>query len=179
MKALVFNLVAFVYLMAEKGNEAIVKAFEDQGFGGDHDNMETLKVLANHNHVNGKAVKALRKLYEEFLTGDNADPKLIETYNKLVSGISLIPPVYGKRFYFLNVAERNGEYEYNHKSVMELPHDTDPIKYFHDTYPKDFYGGSVFEENDGFYFNGGEVCVCTEPFKEITKEEYEVLKKYI
>lgn len=88
------------------------------------------------------------------------------------------------KYIFLEMKIRNGEYEYSSQSVHELPARKSTEKFGRD-YAKDFYGGKPFQYNDKidpdgeWYFNGGEVAVRCKEVQEITKEEYEVLKKYL
>jgi len=90
------------------------------------------------------------------------------------------------KFVLLNIQIKNGEYEYNSKSIHEISARKSLEKFGQD-YAKDFYGSSTkpyqmndkIDKNDWWYFNGGEVAVRIGNSYEITKEQYEVLKDHI
>lgn len=80
------------------------------------------------------------------------------------------------RYWYLNIEIRNGEYEHNSKSV----HMTKGKSEFDtDDYLKNFYGDDGDKDGDCYYFNGGEIACSISDFQEITKEEYDVLRKFI
>ena len=64
------------------------------------------------------------------------------------------------KYIFLTLEERNGEYEYLHHSVHQLPDSkTMTAKKLVKDYLKGFYGGKAEKKNDGYYFFSGEVFV--------------------
>lgn len=84
------------------------------------------------------------------------------------------------KYMFLVLKERNGEYEYYHKNLHELPNarKTTMKKYAED-YIKGFYGGPATKEDEGYYFHGGEVFVKIYSYQIISEAEYNVLRKYL
>lgn len=82
------------------------------------------------------------------------------------------------KYLYLELESRNGEYEYHHKSVHQLPVKTNEDEFGED-YARDFYGGGSDEQDGGFYFNGGEIHVSVNKVQLITKEQYDVLTKFI
>ena len=84
------------------------------------------------------------------------------------------------KYYFKEIGVRTGEYEFELKSTHTCDEDQD-INNILDEYIQDFYGGECEDmfDNEEYYFFGGEVAVCLNRVTEVTKEEYEVLKKYI
>lgn len=88
------------------------------------------------------------------------------------------------KFVFLQIGVRTGEYEFNSKGTHELHYRTNITK-FAQKYAKGFYSGRPFQydkptDPDGeWYFNGGEVCAWVDRVEEITKEQYEVLSRFV
>jgi hypothetical protein len=84
------------------------------------------------------------------------------------------------KYYIRTIGVRTGEYEFELKRVESLPSRTNPHKHFTNI-AKNFYnkGEQWFKDKEEFYFFGGEVCAWVDDFKEITKEEFEVLSKYL
>lgn len=83
------------------------------------------------------------------------------------------------KYVFIDLEVRNGEYEYNCKSV----HITEctSIEFFAQRYASTFYGcpdGRTFG-GDTWYFNGGEVSATVDELEEIPEETYNILKKYL
>lgn len=80
---------------------------------------------------------------------------------------------------------RSGEYEFTSTSVHEISSRRSIVKFGRD-YAKDFYGNQPkpfqyndkIDPDDWWYFNGGEVASRVETIKEITKEEYDILKRF-
>ncbi len=81
------------------------------------------------------------------------------------------------RYWFLDLQITCGEYEFNSTSV----HETDKKEFDAETYAKEFYDNNDddTEDNEIYYFNGGEVAVEVCRIDEITKKEYDILKEYI
>jgi hypothetical protein len=90
------------------------------------------------------------------------------------------------KFIFLSMQIRNGEYEHSSESVHEIPA-CKTIRKFGQEYAKDFYGtppkafqyNDKIDPDDWWYFNGGEIAARVRRIEEITKEEYDVLKRFI
>lgn len=83
-------------------------------------------------------------------------------------------------YIFLVLHERNGEYEYYHKSLHELPDSRKmTMKKYAEDYLKGFYGGHAAKEDAGYYFNGGEVYVEIDSYQMIGEAEYNVLRRYL
>ena len=83
------------------------------------------------------------------------------------------------KYFYFQLKEINGEYQYRHKLITELPDDVDPTKALNEAYAGSWYGNNSEAEGNGFYYNGGEVYVELTFIQEITKEEYDILNKYI
>lgn len=83
------------------------------------------------------------------------------------------------KYFYIEIEERNGEYEYRHKVVRSCPLNVNPDKFFDDNLAGSWYGGEVDKEDDGYYYNGGEVFVELTRVEEITKEEFDILNKYL
>ena len=80
----------------------------------------------------------------------------------------------------LVLEERNGEYEYYHRSVHELPDErTTTMKECAEKYLKGFYGGPTEKEENGYYFHGGQIYVRISSCQIISPEEYNVLNQYL
>lgn len=83
------------------------------------------------------------------------------------------------KYIYLCLKERNGEYEYSHKSVHELPDNRlATAKRFANNWLMQFYGGKPEFEDGGYYFHGGEVYVEIESWQFINQEEFQIVKKY-
>jgi hypothetical protein len=83
-------------------------------------------------------------------------------------------------YIFIILEERNGEYEYCHKSVHELADDNrTAMKNYVNRYVKEFYGGKAEKGDGGYYFFGGEVYVRVSSYGIISREEYVVLNRYL
>jgi hypothetical protein len=79
-------------------------------------------------------------------------------------------------YIYRELETRDGEREYEHKGVHELPNGTD-VAEFLDDYCKDFWGeGKVI---DGDYWFFGEIITKVYRYESISKAEYDVLKNYI
>ena len=84
------------------------------------------------------------------------------------------------KYLLIVLKERNGEYEYYHKSVHEIysEKNTTP-RNFAINYIKGFYGGDAKKGDGGYYFYGGEIHVEIYSYQKISKEEYSVLSRYL
>jgi len=78
------------------------------------------------------------------------------------------------KYWHLKVKVRNGEHEHISQSV----HKGDTFDA--NEYPSDFYGGKSTKLEDGVYeFDYGCIIVSVQSCREITEQEYEILKKHI
>jgi len=83
------------------------------------------------------------------------------------------------QFVFLNLKERNGEREYFHPSVHEIPARLD-INEFAEDYASEFYDPRFVEAaDDGYYFNSGEVHVRVYTAMAISKSHYDIMRSYL
>ncbi len=84
------------------------------------------------------------------------------------------------KYIIVTLEERNGEYEYTHKSVHEL---VDERKVTANRYirnwAKTFYGENTETGDGGYYFNDGEVFVKVYSWDYIGKEDYDILARYL
>ncbi len=83
-----------------------------------------------------------------------------------------------KKYIFLILEIRNGEYEYESLTIHEIDSRKNSDE-FAEKYASNFYGSKGKKEDYGYYFNNGEVAVEVKYVKEATKAEYEVLKKFL
>ena len=85
------------------------------------------------------------------------------------------------RYMYLVLHERNGEYEYYHRSVHELTDSRKTtMKKLAEDYLREFYWTSKATKADGgYYFHGGEVYVQISTYQMINETEYDVLRKYL
>lgn len=83
------------------------------------------------------------------------------------------------KYIFIELKEKNGEYEYKHKSIHALlDYKKINAAKFVKNYLKDFYSGKIDSEDGGYYFHGGEVFVSISSWRFISKEQYEVLNQF-
>lgn len=83
-------------------------------------------------------------------------------------------------YLFLALKERNGEYEYTHRTLLELPDgQKSTANRFANNYAKKFYGVNAKKEGDGYFFHNREIYVEVYSWKHINEEEYRVLRQYI
>ena len=82
------------------------------------------------------------------------------------------------KYVFITLRVRNGDYDFESKSVHEIKSEIDGSD-FAEKYASDFYGDKSYEDNGRYYFNGGEVAVDVRRAQEITKEEYNVMSKFL
>lgn len=85
------------------------------------------------------------------------------------------------KYIFLNLTTKDGEREYSHETVHELPKDKDP-NVWADEYCSEFWGvepGEKEEGSDWYEFDGGAVMTKVKEVKEISVTDYNVLKKYL
>ncbi len=80
----------------------------------------------------------------------------------------------------LCLEEKNGEYEYLHRSVHILPDGRiATANRFAKNYAKEFYGGKAESEDGGYSFHGGEIFVRVNFWQFINEEDYNILRKYL
>jgi hypothetical protein len=82
------------------------------------------------------------------------------------------------KFILIKIKIQCGEYEFSSNSVHEISSKKNVNK-FAETHAEDFYGIKAYKDDNVHYFNGGEVAVQVKAVAEITKEEYEVLNKFL
>jgi hypothetical protein len=84
-------------------------------------------------------------------------------------------------YILITLEEINGDYEYSHKSVAEIKdRRTSSANRIAENYAKSFYFTSkANEENGGYYFHGGEVFVRVYSWSFISKDVYNILRKYL
>ena len=87
-----------------------------------------------------------------------------------------IEPVDDHRYYVYAIDERNGEYEYTHKSTVRLDPDQDPHEWLEE-YTSDFYGDG--EKEDDYYWFNGEIICWASSIREVTIDEYRVLCRHM
>ena len=84
------------------------------------------------------------------------------------------------KFLLVCLEERNGEYEYSHRSVHELPNTLSATAVrVAKKHAKEFYGSKPEPYNDGYFFNDGEVFVSVESWQFISKRDFGTLRKYL
>jgi len=156
-------------------NENLQKELANLGYDSSNEGLEQMKVLINNNFLNYKCKKALIKLFKEYV--EDKSGYLTASYDALEMHTRKHEPVDGHRYYVYNIEERNGEYEYNHKGVVQLGENDDPDEWLED-YTSDFYGGGGDKEEDYYWFNGEIICWAG-MMREISKDEFDVVKRYI
>jgi len=83
------------------------------------------------------------------------------------------------KYIFLTLEERNGEYEYTHRSVHQLSSNKTSVESFVKSHLKRFYGGEVEKEDNGYYFYGGEIFVQISSWRFISKKDFDILGQYL
>jgi hypothetical protein len=169
-----FNEMSMVLLIQQ--NENLQKELASLGYDSSDKGLEQMKVLINNNFLNYKCKRALNKIFKKHV--ENATGYIPAMYDGLELNNRKFEPVDGHRFYVYNIYERNGEHEYNHKSVIQLDADQDPDKWLED-YTSDFYGGGSEKEGDSYWFNGWTFLCEAHGMTEISKDEFDVVKRYI
>lgn len=82
------------------------------------------------------------------------------------------------KYVFLMLKIINGEYEYESVGVHGIHKDIN-IEEWAEDYASDFYASKGDVDGDTYFFNGGVVAVRVRSIENITKEEYDVLSKFI
>ena len=84
------------------------------------------------------------------------------------------------KYIFVSLEESNGEYEYLHRSVHQIP---DGRKATADkvanNYAKEFYGGEVEKTDGGYYFHSGEVFIKDFSWQFISEEKFNILREFL
>jgi hypothetical protein len=83
-------------------------------------------------------------------------------------------------FLLLIIKERNGEFEYLHRSVHVLKDNNHTIiNSFVNDYIKTFYGGKSESKDEGYFFFNESVFVTEYSRKIISEEHYNILSQYL
>ena len=173
MKA-IFCEISMALLIQQ--NESLRKEFSEFGFDSSDEAIEHMKMLINNNFLHHKAKSALNKMFKKHI--EDKTGYLPSMYAGFGLKYRKHESVDGQRFYVYNIHETNGEREYTHTGVVSLNDGIDPDKWQED-YIKDFYPNFSERIDDGFWFDGGEVICELGEMKEVSKDEYDVLVKYI
>ena len=80
----------------------------------------------------------------------------------------------GTKYYVAKIEELNGEYEYISTIRFCLPATRKPAAFLNRVV-KDWYSGAARKENDGYYFNCGEVYVEAGDYKEVPEAAFDAL----
>jgi hypothetical protein len=172
-----FDEMSMVLLIQQ--NESLQQELTKLGYDSSKESLEQMKFLINNNFLNHKCKKALNKIFKEHV--ENKSGYLTAMYDGLEGKHRTIEPVDGHRFYVYHIEERNGEYEYDHKGVVQLGADDSPEEWLED-YTSDFYGGgdgTPDENHDGGYWFNGEILCWAGGITEISKDEFDVVSRYI
>jgi len=156
-------------------NESLQKEFANLGYDASEKGLEQIKLLINNHFLNHKCKKVLTKIFKEHV--ENATGYIPAMYDGFDDVCSVFEPFEGQRFYTYSIDERNGEYEYTHKGVVALDDGTNADEWLEE-YTSDFYGGGGDEEDGGYWFNGEIMCFAGGT-QEISKDVFDVVKKYI
>jgi hypothetical protein len=82
------------------------------------------------------------------------------------------------KYFYRELKSRNGEYEYSHKAVFPAEDKETAEGMVRET-ARTFWSDTSTEDDGTFYHNGGEVCIEAQTITEISKEEYDVLNKFL
>lgn len=157
-------------------NKSLREEFSKFGFDSSDDALRQMKMLINNNFLNHKVKAALYNMFKKHV--EDKSGYFTAMYNGFQPHYRTHEPVDGKRFFVWNIEETNGEYEYTHKGVVALEENESPIEWL-DVYTSGFYAdGDGEKQDDGYSFDGGILCFPGE-IKEVSKDEYDVLVKYI
>lgn len=87
---------------------------------------------------------------------------------------------YNLKHFYLQLEERNGEYEYTHRSVHELPDgQIESAQRIADLIAKEYYGSNSNNEDGGYYFFGGEIFIKVSSLQLISEEHYNITRMYL
>lgn len=147
----------------------LVKAFAAEGFGTDISQSLT---FARQDMFNPKAKQALKRVYKEHVLDND---KMTKKYNSILE-----EDAKKDQFVLITVEEKNGEREYTTKVPRKIKGGVDAMKWADEKIAKTWLNDEDAEETDkGYSFDGGQYLVYISEIKIITKEEYEVLAKYL
>lgn len=84
------------------------------------------------------------------------------------------------KYIFLHLQTREGEREYDHKSVHILPYNINEEEWS-DDYCRTFWMGAPGEMNDDGYYEFDNGCIWTQivEWRKISKSHYNILKNYL
>lgn len=167
-----FDSLSMVLLIQQ--NENLKKEFAELGYDSSEQGLEQIKIFINANFLNYKCERALKKIFKKHV--ENETGYIPAMYNSLKQANLKHEPADGSRFYLWTIEERNGEYEYTHKGVVVLDENQDPNDWLED-YTSTFYGEG--EKKDDYYWFNGEIICENGGTTEISKDEFEVVKRYI
>jgi hypothetical protein len=85
------------------------------------------------------------------------------------------------KYYYREIGVRTSEYEFTCNGTVSLGKDDVTIDEYLENLAQSFYDDEAEDEFDNgeYYAYGGEICSYVNTYKEITKEEYEVLRNFI
>lgn len=84
-----------------------------------------------------------------------------------------------QKFIFITIEERNGERQYSHNLVREIPKSANPLKWADKNVAAPWFGKDTDAQDDAYYSASGEFCVTVQDAREITKEEFDVLNRFL
>ena len=155
-------------------NESLQVELAKLGYDSREQGLEQMKTVINANFLNYKCKRALNKIFKEHVEGKTG--YIPAMYSGLEVRFRKQEPVDGSRFYVWKIEERNGEYEYTHKGVVEIDADQNPDEWLEE-YTSNFYSDG--EKEDDYYWFNGEIICENGGTQEISKDEFEVVKLYI
>ena len=82
------------------------------------------------------------------------------------------------RYMFINIETRDGEKEYNSKDAISFDADIE-LKKCAEDYTKEVFGDKNPEGNGWYWDESFETMCRLHSYNETTKQEYDILKKYI
>ena len=83
------------------------------------------------------------------------------------------------QFLLITLKERNGEFEYSHKLVREIPKEITYTWGFAEKLASQHYEDRS-EHEDGIHsFYGGSIAVSVKSVETLTEEEFKTLRKYL
>ena len=83
------------------------------------------------------------------------------------------------KYYYSELEEQQGEYTHTTKYLFKTA--SDPFEYA-DLISKNWYDGAKAEKDEysnGYWHNGGDILSSVGEVKEVSIEDYKVLKKYL
>lgn len=164
MKKAEFKAISIIFLMQTE--EILAKAFVDEGFSFD---FKQMKMLAENNFLNHKALLALKKIFKKHILENS---EMLEKYNSIVERNVV------NKYVIIHVEERNGEREYTSKVVRQIDGDVNAQEWADENIAKTWLDSDSEESDEGYYFDAGQYLVHISKIEEITKEEFDVISKY-